>query len=220
MEKSETEKYDYDFYKEITKKLGIALHIKEVIEDKYFKTKWGNNKYVSLLNKSIEERNLNIRKCHEEFCTENNFAYIKNGLQLSSEKNESFSALYKYQVQNGKHHWILTLGKPYTRKENNELEQILCASFNLLIDDSHLTQYETLLREITQLKNKLTISTLTKKEKEILQLLSDGKSEKEIAKNQARSLHTIKTHTKNIRNKLGLRKNTELVRFTLNNGIK
>jgi DNA-binding CsgD family transcriptional regulator len=219
MNKSEKIEDDFGFYKGITEKLGVALHINEIIDRKYIKTLWGNNKYISIIDKSIEERNNDIIKCHKEFCANNDFTDLKKVLQATSEKNESYSALYKHHLQTGLHHWILTLAKPFKRKSNNELEQVICASFDLLIEDSHLEQYEKLQKEIAQLKNKLVISELTKKEIEILQFLSSGKSEKEIAEAQSRSSHTIKTHLKNIRKKLRLKKNTELVKFAIESGI-
>lgn len=219
MNKNKKIKDNFEFYKGITEQLGVALHINEIIDRKYFKTLWGNNKYLDILNKSIEERNKDIKKSHEEFCLNNESSDIKKVLQATSDNNESYSVLYKHHLTNGLHHWLLTLVKPFKRKSSEELKHIVCASFDLLIEDSHLQQYEELQKEIAQLKNKLVISTLSKKEIEILQLLSSGISEKKIAEVQLRSLHTIKTHLKNIRKKLSLKKNIELVKFAMESGI-
>lgn len=211
---------DFDFYKGITEKLGVALHINEVIDRKDIKTIWGNAKFINMMNKSIEERNKDIKNSHEDFFANNKPSDIKRILQATSENNESYSVLYKHQLPTGLHHWLLTLTKPFKRESNKQLKQIVCASFDLIIENSHLQQYESLQKEIAQLKNKHVISELSKKEIEILQLLSRGKSEKEIAEGQSRSLHTIKTHLKNIKKKLSLRKNTELVKFALECGIE
>jgi DNA-binding CsgD family transcriptional regulator len=219
MNRSKKIKDDFEFYKGITEKLGVALNITEVVDRKYLKTLWGNNKYIKILGKSIEERNSDIKKCHEEFCANNALTDLNDLLPATLDKNESFSALYKHHVPTGLHHWVLTLIKPFKRESNEELKLIVCASFDLLIEGSHLQQYEKLQKEIAQLKNKLVISELSKKEIEILQLLSSGNGEKEIAEAQSRSLHTIKTHIKNIRKKLSLKKNTELVNFAMESGI-
>jgi DNA-binding CsgD family transcriptional regulator len=210
---------DLGVYEEITKKLDVALNVMEIVDRKYLKTLWGSNKYINMLGKSIDERNSDIKKCHEEFCANNEVTDLKDLMRTAFDKNESSSALYKHHVSMGLHHWILSLIKPLKRKNNEEPEQIVCASFDLLIEGSHLQQYENLQKEISQLKNKLVISELSKKEIEILQLLSSGNSEKEIAEVQSRSTHTIKTHLKNIRKKLSLRKNTELVKFAMESGI-
>ena len=74
-------------------------------------------------------------------------------------------------------------------------------------------------KELNQLKYQLKLSKLSETEINILKILASGKSEKEIAETQIRSTHTIKTHLKNIRKKLNISKNTELVKFAIETGI-
>lgn len=60
---------------------------------------------------------------------------------------------------------------------------------------------------------------LTPKEKEVLQLIAEGYSSKQIAKNFNLSLNTVHIHRNNIMKKLGIHKQTELVRFAIKEGI-
>lgn len=60
---------------------------------------------------------------------------------------------------------------------------------------------------------------LTPKEKEILQLIAEGYSSKQIAKHFTLSLNTIHVHRNNIMRKLGIHKQAELVRYALKEGI-
>ena len=60
---------------------------------------------------------------------------------------------------------------------------------------------------------------LTPKEKEVLQLIAEGYSSKQIAKSFNLSLNTIHVHRNNIMKKLGIHKQTELVRFAIKEGI-
>ena len=60
---------------------------------------------------------------------------------------------------------------------------------------------------------------LTPKEKEVLQLIAEGYSSKQIAKTFNLSLNTIHVHCNNIMKKLGIHKQAELVRFALKEGI-
>ena len=62
-------------------------------------------------------------------------------------------------------------------------------------------------------------SGLTPKEREVLQLIAEGCSSKQIAKTFHLSLNTIHVHRNNIMKKLGIHKQTELVRFALKEGI-
>lgn len=60
---------------------------------------------------------------------------------------------------------------------------------------------------------------LTAKEKEVLQLIAEGYSSKQIAKHFTLSLNTIHVHRNNIMRKLGIHRQAELVRYALKEGI-
>jgi DNA-binding NarL/FixJ family response regulator len=60
---------------------------------------------------------------------------------------------------------------------------------------------------------------LTPKEKEVLQLIAEGYSSKEIAKEFGLSLNTIHVHRNNIMTKLNIHKQAELVRYAIKEGI-
>lgn len=62
-------------------------------------------------------------------------------------------------------------------------------------------------------------SRLTAREREIVQLLAEGKSNKEVASALNISIKTAETHRTNIMNKLDLRSVTELVRYAVRNNI-
>jgi DNA-binding NarL/FixJ family response regulator len=62
-------------------------------------------------------------------------------------------------------------------------------------------------------------NSLTKKELEIIELIAQGISYKEIADKLFISLHTAHTHRKNIFKKTGVKKSSELIRFALRNNI-
>jgi DNA-binding NarL/FixJ family response regulator len=62
-------------------------------------------------------------------------------------------------------------------------------------------------------------SRLTAREREIVQLLAEGKSNKEVAAVLNISIKTAETHRTNIMNKLDLRSVTELVRYAVRNNM-
>jgi DNA-binding CsgD family transcriptional regulator len=61
--------------------------------------------------------------------------------------------------------------------------------------------------------------TLTKREREVLQLAAEGLSQNEIAHRLAISPRTSETHRANLMRKLGLQNQTDLVRFAIRRGI-
>ncbi len=60
---------------------------------------------------------------------------------------------------------------------------------------------------------------LSAKEKEVLQLIAEGRSDKEIASHMKISANTVHVHRTNIMHKLDLHKQTDLVRYALKEGL-
>jgi DNA-binding NarL/FixJ family response regulator len=64
-----------------------------------------------------------------------------------------------------------------------------------------------------------TTRELTGREQEILQLLAEGKSNKEVAALLGLSVKTVETHRSNIMRKLGLRGLSDLIHYALRNNL-
>lgn len=64
------------------------------------------------------------------------------------------------------------------------------------------------------------VDVLTRREKEILALIAQGLTDKEIAEKVFLSSLTVITHRKNILSKLGLKNKVEITRFAMENGLK
>ncbi len=62
------------------------------------------------------------------------------------------------------------------------------------------------------------LEMLTTREREVLQLLAEGRSNREIAAELSISVKTVETHRSNMMNKLGLSSKTELVKYALRKG--
>lgn len=89
-------------------------------------------------------------------------------------------------------------------------EKFLCSKVVDLILEKQLNKEEELTAEP---------SILTKREVEIVELIGEGMSTREIADRLFLSHHTINTHRKNIMKKLQLRSPLELVLYGINTGI-
>jgi DNA-binding NarL/FixJ family response regulator len=80
-----------------------------------------------------------------------------------------------------------------------------------------LTVFDTALEAMSDAES--TIDPLTPREREVLQLLSDGLGNKEIASKLNISEHTIKFHIRSILGKLGAASRTEAVTRGLRSGL-
>src|SRR5579862_3895248 len=78
---------------------------------------------------------------------------------------------------------------------------------------------EDYVREIRTRGVEDTYDLLTSREREILQLLAEGKSNKEIAASLNLSPYTVETHRKNLQEKLNLHSLAELILYAVRKGV-
>lgn len=81
---------------------------------------------------------------------------------------------------------------------------------------------QTLLKDYVQFFSKEEASaytTLSPREREVLQLLAEGHSTKEVAARLTVSIKTIETHRQNLMRKLGLGSTAQLVKYAIREGL-
>src|SRR5579863_4093844 len=78
---------------------------------------------------------------------------------------------------------------------------------------------EDYVRQIAEHRVDDTYDLLTTREREVLQLLAEGRSNKEVATILQLSLHTVETHRSNILQKLNLHTAAELVLYAIRKGV-
>jgi DNA-binding NarL/FixJ family response regulator len=84
----------------------------------------------------------------------------------------------------------------------------------ILVEESH----RLLFKKYREKSAKLPIETLTTREREILKLVAEGKTSKEIAELLFISPRTVEKHRYNIMQKLQLHKSAALAKYALSNG--
>jgi DNA-binding NarL/FixJ family response regulator len=75
------------------------------------------------------------------------------------------------------------------------------------------------MREMQDRDIEDTYELLTTREREVLQLLAEGKSNKEVAGILNLSLYTVETHRGNILEKLNLHSGAELILYAIRKGV-
>ncbi|MFZ5573125.1 MAG: response regulator transcription factor [Thermodesulfobacteriota bacterium] len=93
----------------------------------------------------------------------------------------------------------------------------LIHAIDKVINEGHGVSKKALVSDNGQL-NKQNGETLTLREKQIMALLSEGKTSKEISNLLHISQWTVNKHRSNIMEKLGLKNVIELVRYAISNG--
>lgn len=137
---------------------------------------------------------------------------------LIKNPNSQFACVYRSICKNGEIFWGYTITSVY-RMRNNAPWQFVNIIFDVMEEMKTEQQLVILLKENSALKNKLLLSSLTKREKEIVSLIAAGKTDIEISNTLFISVHTSKSHRKNILHKLNLSRSSDLVRFAMENGL-
>jgi DNA-binding NarL/FixJ family response regulator len=78
---------------------------------------------------------------------------------------------------------------------------------------------EDYLRQMQERKLEDSYDLLTTREREVLQLLAEGKNNKDVAGILNLSLYTVETHRSNIFQKLNLHSSAELVLYAIRKGV-
>ena len=103
--------------------------------------------------------------------------------------------------------FITAIKTVYTGEEyfGSNISKIIYSSFAKQIKDEDLKV--------------ITKSPFTEREKEIIILISEGLSYKEIADKLFISTRTVETHKKNLQEKLNLKTNADIIKFAIRNGL-
>ena len=148
------------------------------------------------------------------------------GIEAIRELKKSFPnvkvlVLTMYKDKDLLHQAISSGADGYILKENSDkelyfaIEKIrqgeiyICPGLAGLADD---------LAQTSRKIFKPLLEPLTKRESEVLRLIAEGKSNKEIANLLFISIRTAQNHRFNIMNKLGIKKTAELVKYAIHQG--
>ena len=90
-------------------------------------------------------------------------------------------------------------------------EKYLCVGVSTFLIDDYVRQLST--------GEMLRTSGLTSRQKEVLQLVTEGRTTKGISETLDLSEHTVENHRRNIMNKLNIRSVAELTKYAIREGI-
>lgn len=104
----------------------------------------------------------------------------------------------------------------FHRKVFREVNQAIGAADNIVSTDEAVTK---VVKENQLLKSQMKIFKLTEREKEVLKLIVNGLTSKEIADDLGISKLTVDTHRKHIQQKLGVSKQVDLLKLAMQSGM-
>lgn len=116
---------------------------------------------------------------------------------------------------------ILAAGASGFLPKNCEMDELKEAVRQVAAGRSYLTPSITgdVLQALMQVQEPRPADQLTSREREVVQLVAEGRSSREIAARLSISDSTVETHRRNLMRKLGVHSVAELTRFAVREGL-
>jgi len=205
------------FLKNIISNLNIAIFIHDLNKHHHI---WTNNNYYNIIGYTDRE----MKKMGPDWRKKNyhpeDVPIITDRIEhFQQNRGEAYSGVYRIRHKEGHWVWVYSNTAVYKRDEKGNPEQLIGICTNFSVNFKTMKQFKELYKENQQLKNQLMISKLTRREKEIIKLLTKGKTGHEIAKLLFISKHTVNNHRKNILKKLSFNNIAELIHFATESGL-
>ena len=173
---------------------------------------------LNILGFSMEEIQAMGKEYHTAFFNpEDSADYGPKLLSLIDDADDEKFISYFQQVRASPAHdwsWYLSTAKVFMRNEKSKPTHMICTASP--VDPLHhvTSKVNRLLEENNFLRrNQKIFASLTKREKEILKLMALGDSSVEIAGKLHISQQTASTHRRNIKSKLKVESNYDVVKF-------
>jgi two-component system, NarL family, response regulator NreC len=98
-------------------------------------------------------------------------------------------------------------------------EELAAALKAVVANQTYLSPSVSQVAVNDDVKSGTAFSTLTAREREVLQLLAEGKATKQVAMHLKVSVKTVETHRKNLMDKLGMDSVAELTKYAIREGL-
>lgn len=183
-------------------------------------TIWSNNFICTKGFTPNEIQDLNRKGLHNEYYHPDDVWVFEDSYKYLLDTDIAHATtIYRQKDRNMDWASLFVKGKVAVYTIDKDIAEAVMALIQ--VDDKYLevNRMYKLLKENLYLKNKNKLAVLSKREKEILKLISKGLSSKEIAETLIVSFHTIETHRKNILKKLNFKNVAELVSFAAECGL-
>jgi DNA-binding CsgD family transcriptional regulator len=218
----QSEKEELLFFKTILEKAPVFLGIHQYDDLSDFTSSfnlWSNDNIEKFLGYSREEIDQLGYKLFFETIHPDDLEMIGNAMaKFATDPDSSYAGIYRLKPKDKDYKWVF--GAITVMETRNGMPWRLL-NITMDIDQMKDTQNQiiALTRENNRLINQIKLNSLTRREKQIVKLIAEGKTDKEIGQSLYISHTTAKTHRNNIHRKLKISNSIGLVHFALENGL-
>jgi DNA-binding CsgD family transcriptional regulator len=212
------------FYEELLDKLPGIIYINEVMkagEENSMRNVYLNRYAVEITGYTREEADSLGPEYFRKVLHPDDFEVINQSVDhlLKIDSDIIYGGAYKFKPKGKDYIWMLARTRVFKRKADGTPYQYVNSAIQLDEEFHAQNQIYALLKENRRLVNEINVLKLTKREKEVLKLLTDGYSAKMISHKINISESTVISHRKNMMKKLNMHSTASLVNFAVENGL-
>ena len=161
-----------------------------------------------------EVREMGLVKFQEKFYHPDDYGLFEESAKYLADPNIGHAlTTYRQKDKNGSWTRPMGTGKVTKRFNDGRVEEAVMLTINIADRYFNPEETEAIFKENAYLMQKLQLMELTKREIQILELIANGMTTREIYVKENISFHTVEAHRKKIMKKLELKNVAELVRF-------
>ncbi len=190
-----------------------------IIDIHHQKIVWANNHFINktgitlpdLSNMSVDELLFYIHPDYRKVA-------IDELMLINSTDFDNLCGLVKVRNKNGQWFWILSTWIVHEKNTSGQIDKILF--FAREVDIEQLYHQIGCIRHLGyERQTEKIVKLLSQRERKVIELITDGYSDRRISEYLGISIHTAKTHRKRIIHKMGLKNSGALIRYAVENGL-
>jgi DNA-binding CsgD family transcriptional regulator len=213
-----------EFYESILSKLPAIIFINEIRhgQDKSAaKNIWSNKWALNFIGYEQEEINEMGYDFVKQVSHPEDIELPRQSLELSGNNQDMVSYSLNRQKPKNQldYQWLYSRTITLETFPDGSPQKSLNIAFEFHNEMQSENQLVSLLKEINCLKHKLKLKSLTQRENQIIKLVKQGLTDKEIGSKLSISIATAKTHRNKILKKLGLKNSAALAAFAAECGL-
>ena len=190
---------DFSFLEKVLKSVNASIYI--LLLDT-LEVEWVNNS-LPFLARATSDNELSLNPDFQKNLSDVRDFFLRNPQKRRYQ-------IFKMKRFDQTYSWVLTTAVVFEKNLKGIPQKAIATALDVTELINSNDSLSVALGEIQRDKHQDILNRLTKREKEIIQLLTKGLNIKEIAKKLRRSAHTIETHRGNIKNKLGCKHVNEI----------
>ncbi|MGL5889705.1 MAG: LuxR C-terminal-related transcriptional regulator [Bacteroidia bacterium] len=177
--------------------------------------KWANPQLEQLLGWTVEDATRSGSNFLSQLLVEDHDKMAEIAAVLSDDNHTVYQHLCRMNSRFGESMRFNSRFSVFERHENGAPKLLLCVALDITQQTETENELKALLRNMSTPEDDARVRSITRRELEVLQLIAQQYSTKQIADSLHISIPTVETHRRNLLRKINVKNTAGLIRFAV-----